>query len=71
MQLTQMLDDVVRALVPDTHPAAALALLQVGSVSLIARLTHWSADRLRLAPGVAPRRAFQGSLRGFAAVGRS
>jgi molybdate transport system ATP-binding protein len=43
----------VRALVPDTHPAAALALLQVGSVSLIARLTHQSVDRLRLAPGVA------------------
>jgi molybdate transport system ATP-binding protein len=42
----------VRALVPDTHPAAALALVQVGSVSLIARLTHQSADRLRLAPGV-------------------
>jgi molybdate transport system ATP-binding protein len=48
----------VRALVPDTHPAAALALVQVGDaghggVSLIARLTHQSADRLRLAPGVA------------------
>ena len=43
----------IRALVPDTHPAAALALVRVGSVSLIARLTHQSADRLRLAPGVA------------------
>ncbi len=43
----------VRALVPDIHPAAALALVQVGNVSLIARLTHQSADRLRLAPGVA------------------
>jgi len=42
----------VRALVPDSHPAAALALVQVGSVSLIARLTHQSADRLRLAPGM-------------------
>jgi len=42
----------VLALVPDTHPAAALALVQVGGVSLIARLTHQSADRLRLAPGV-------------------
>ncbi len=43
----------VRALVPDTHPAAALALVNVGAVSLIARLTHQSAERLRLAPGVA------------------
>jgi molybdate transport system ATP-binding protein len=43
----------VRALVPDTHPAAALALVQVGRGSLIARLTHQSADRLRLVPGVA------------------
>jgi molybdate transport system ATP-binding protein len=47
----------VRALVPDTHPAAVLALVQIGDgshggVSLIARLTHQSADRLRLAPGV-------------------
>jgi molybdate transport system ATP-binding protein len=43
----------IRALVPDTHPAAALALVQVGGVSLMARLTHQSASRLRLAPGVA------------------
>jgi molybdate transport system ATP-binding protein len=43
----------VRALVPDIHPAAALALVQVGNASLIARLTHQSADRLRLAPGAA------------------
>ncbi len=42
----------VRALVADVHPAAALALVQVGGVSVIARLTHQSADRLRLAPGV-------------------
>ncbi len=43
----------VRALVSDAHPAAALALVQVGAVSLIARLTRQSADRLHLAPGLA------------------
>jgi molybdate transport system ATP-binding protein len=42
----------LRALAPDVHPAAALALVQVGGVSLIARLTQQSAHRLRLAPGV-------------------
>jgi molybdate transport system ATP-binding protein len=43
----------VRALVADVHPAAALARVQVGGVSLIARLTQQSAHRLQLAPGVA------------------
>jgi molybdate transport system ATP-binding protein len=42
----------LRALVPDLHPAVVLALVQIGAVSVIARLTHQSADRLRLAPGV-------------------
>ena len=41
----------VRALVPDTHPAAALALVQIGSVSLIARLTHQSAAQAGPRPG--------------------
>lgn len=42
----------VIAVVPDRHPAVALALVRVGGVSLMARLTHRSADRLALAPGV-------------------
>jgi molybdate transport system ATP-binding protein len=43
----------VCAVVPDRHPAVALALVKVGGVSFMARLTHRSAERLRLAPGVA------------------
>jgi molybdate transport system ATP-binding protein len=50
--IANTLRGVVHAVVPDRHPAVALALVTVGGVSLMARLTHRSADRLRLAPGV-------------------
>jgi molybdate transport system ATP-binding protein len=43
----------VHAIVPDRHPAVALALVKVGNASFMARLTHRSAERLRLAPGAA------------------
>jgi molybdate transport system ATP-binding protein len=42
----------VVALGADRHPAVALALVRVGGVSLLARLTARSVDRLRLASGV-------------------
>jgi molybdate transport system ATP-binding protein len=45
------LPGIVEALVPDSHPAQALALVRVGGAVLMARLTRRSADRLALAPG--------------------
>jgi molybdate transport system ATP-binding protein len=42
----------VAELADDTHPALALARLEVGASSLVARLTRRSADALGLAPGL-------------------
>lgn len=43
----------VEAVVGGAHPAQALALVRVGGVQLMARLTRRSADRLALQPGAA------------------
>ncbi len=40
-------------LLDDAHPASTLARVQLGSATLLARLTRQSADRLQLAPGMA------------------
>jgi molybdate transport system ATP-binding protein len=49
--VTNQYAGTLQALVPDVHPAHALALVRVGGVLLMSRLTHRSADRLGLAAG--------------------
>ena len=45
------LQGTVQSLVDDVHPSNVLALVRVGSVAVMSRLTRRSAERLALAPG--------------------
>jgi molybdate transport system ATP-binding protein len=45
------LQGTVQSLADDVHPANLLALVRVGSVAVMSRLTRRSAERLALAPG--------------------
>jgi molybdate transport system ATP-binding protein len=49
--IANQLQGVVQSLAEDVHPANLLALVRVGSVMLMSRLTRRSAERLALAPG--------------------
>ena len=49
--ISNQLRGVVKTIAPDGEPSQALALVQVGTVSVMARLTRRSVQRLRLEPG--------------------
>lgn len=49
--ISNQLRGVVKTIAPDAQPSQALALVQVGAVSVMARLTRRSVQRLRLEPG--------------------
>ena len=49
--INNQLPGVVERIAPDTQPSQALALVRVGSVLLMARLTRRSVQRLQLVPG--------------------
>ena len=49
--ISNQLRGVVRTIAPDAQPSQALALVQVGGVSVMARLTRRSVQRLQLQPG--------------------
>jgi molybdate transport system ATP-binding protein len=51
ISIQNCLPAIVHQLADDTHPALTLLRLQVGSSTLLARLTRRSADALELAPG--------------------
>ena len=51
--INNQLAGVVERIAPDTQPSQALALVRVGSVLFMARLTRRSVQRLQLAPGSA------------------
>jgi molybdate transport system ATP-binding protein len=49
--IANQLPGTLQALAADVHPANQLALVRVGSVLLMSRLTGRSAERLALQPG--------------------
>jgi molybdate transport system ATP-binding protein len=49
--IANQLQGAVQSIADDVHPANVLALVRVGSVMLMSRLTRRSAERLALAPG--------------------
>ena len=49
--ISNQLSGVVQTIAPDAQPSQALALVKVGAVSVMARLTRRSVQRLRLEPG--------------------
>lgn len=51
--INNQLPGVLEQLAPDSQPSQSLALVRVGGVKLVARLTRRSVQRLQLAPGSA------------------